>query len=80
VEILGLHVHQLLHFTYTEKMNMPRIAYGSEDYFRQQYPNMPDERVYGLLAVVAANPDVHKKELKSLLIKICRSLSKNDQV
>ncbi len=44
---------------------MLRIAYGTEEYFRQQYPNMPNERVYALLAV-AAVPDVHKKELKSL--------------
>jgi hypothetical protein len=58
---------------------MARIAYGTEEYFRQQYPNMPDERVYALLAVAAANPDVHKKELKSMLIKKCRSLSKNAQ-
>jgi hypothetical protein len=80
VEILGLQgVHQPLHFISTEEINMPRIAYGTEEYFRQQYPNMPDERVYALLAVAASNPDVHKKELKNLLIKKCRSLSKNDQ-
>ena len=59
---------------------MPRITYGTEEYFRAQYPNMPDDRVYALLAVAAANPDVHKKELKSMLIKKCRLLSKNDQV
>ena len=53
---------------------MPRIAYGNEAYFRQQYPDMPDERVYALLTVAAANPDVHKKEPKSMLIKKCGSL------
>ena len=46
---------------------MPRIAYGTEEYFRAQYPNMPDDRVYALLAVAVANSDVHKKELKNLL-------------
>ena len=48
---------------------MPRIAYGNEEYFIAQYPNMPDDRVYALLAVAAANPDVHKKELNYMLIK-----------
>jgi hypothetical protein len=59
-----------------------RPKYGTEDYFRALYPNMPDERVYPLLVIAAENPDVHKKELKSLLIKKCRHLasqSKSDQ-
>ncbi len=58
-----------------------RLKYGTEEYFRMMYPNMPDERVYPLLVIAAENPDVHKKELKSLLIKKCRHLasqSKND--
>ena len=70
MEIMGLQgVHQPLHFISIEEINVPRIAYGTEEYFRQQYPSMPDERVYALLAEDATNPDVHTKELTNLLIK-----------
>ena len=44
------------------------------EYFRELYPGMPDERVYDLLEVAEKNPDVHPKELKSLLKKKCRQL------
>ena len=54
-----------------------RPKYPSEDFFRQMYPNMPDERIYALLVVAAENPGTHPKELKSLLKKKCRSLSQS---
>lgn len=53
---------------------------GTEEYYRQLYPNMPDERIYPLLVIANQNPDVHPKELKSILKKKCRHLaSQNDQ-
>ena len=49
--------------------------YGTEEFYREMYPNMPDDRVYPLLVIAAQNPGAHPKELKSLLKKKCRHLS-----
>ena len=62
-----------------KKMAGQKPAYGTEEFYREMYPGMPDDRIYPLLVVAAQNPGAHPKELKSLLKKKCRHLASQSE-